>query len=206
MAKKPEDRHLSAVTSLAMRRAHSAGSAHTGPATVVATGDAKPLLLDEDRQPTPAGEAKPSSLPPTTDEMQHTRRYQQIGLEPPGTRPWCPAGRQSPGPRWWPARRHTGFLDGSDRCRRCRWACRLRAHSYKVGGARCHRRSRRRGRRGYRGDLGEAVVPAGRADLPPRCDRCRQIESTRPGAHGRTARQRSHWRTSTRTGYFKRHT
>ena len=71
MAKKPEDRHLSAGDFARDAACALSGIRYTGPATVVATGDAKPLLLDEDRQPTPAGEAKPSSLPPTRPNATH---------------------------------------------------------------------------------------------------------------------------------------
>jgi len=71
MAKKPEDRHLSAGDFARDAACALSGIRYTGPATVVATGDAKPLLPDEDRQPTPAGEAKPSSLPPTTPNATH---------------------------------------------------------------------------------------------------------------------------------------
>src|SRR5205085_11767501 len=55
----------------------------TGPATVVAIGDAKPLLPDEDRQPTPALEAKPSAPPTTTRNATHEAASAQ-GTEAPG--------------------------------------------------------------------------------------------------------------------------
>jgi tRNA A-37 threonylcarbamoyl transferase component Bud32 len=57
MAKKPEDRYLSAGD-LARDAAHAlSGMRYTGPATVVATGDAMPLVPDEEPQPTPAAQA-----------------------------------------------------------------------------------------------------------------------------------------------------
>jgi serine/threonine protein kinase len=71
MAKKPEDRHLSAGDFARDAACALSGIRYTGPATVVATGDANPLLPDEDRQPTPALEAKPSAPPITKRHSAH---------------------------------------------------------------------------------------------------------------------------------------
>ena len=71
MAKKPEDRYLSAGDFARDAACALSGIRYTGPATVVATGDAKPFLPDEDRQSTPALEAKPSAPPATTRNATH---------------------------------------------------------------------------------------------------------------------------------------
>jgi serine/threonine protein kinase len=57
MAKKPGDRYLSAGDFARDAAAALSGMRYTGPATVVATGDAKPLLADEEPQPTPTSQA-----------------------------------------------------------------------------------------------------------------------------------------------------
>ena len=62
MAKKPEDRYLSAGDFARDAVCALSGMRYTGPATVVATGDAKPLLPQEKPPPTPAPQAKPPSL------------------------------------------------------------------------------------------------------------------------------------------------
>ena len=53
MAKKPGDRYLSAGDFARDAAAALSGMRYTGPATVVATGDAKPRLADEEPGPTP---------------------------------------------------------------------------------------------------------------------------------------------------------
>jgi tRNA A-37 threonylcarbamoyl transferase component Bud32 len=71
MAKKPEDRHLSAGDFARDAACALGGIRYTGPATIVATGDAKPLVPDEDPQPTPGLEAKPASPSTTTRNVTH---------------------------------------------------------------------------------------------------------------------------------------
>ncbi len=80
MAKKPEDRHLSAGDFARDAACAISGIRYTGPATIVATGDAKPLLPGEDRQPDSALEAKPPS--PSTS----TRNVTHEAASPPGNR------------------------------------------------------------------------------------------------------------------------
>jgi serine/threonine protein kinase len=71
MAKKPDDRYLSAGDFARDAACALSGIRYAGPATVVATGDAKPLLPDEGRQSTPAPETKPSAPPTTTRNATH---------------------------------------------------------------------------------------------------------------------------------------
>jgi len=66
MAKKPGDRYVSAGDFARDAECALGGIRYAGPATVVATGDAKPLLSDADRQRTPALEAMPPAPPTTT--------------------------------------------------------------------------------------------------------------------------------------------
>jgi serine/threonine protein kinase len=69
MAKKPEDRHLSAGDFARDAACALEGIRYAGPATVVATGDAKPLLLGEPGEPTPAPETTPPTPSPTTENV-----------------------------------------------------------------------------------------------------------------------------------------
>ena len=80
MAKKPEDRHLSAGDFARDAACALEGIRYTGPATVVATGDAKPLLLGEDREPAPAPEATPPTPSPTTENVANE------AASPPGSK------------------------------------------------------------------------------------------------------------------------
>jgi len=77
MAKKPGDRYLSAGDFARDAECALSGSRYAGPTTVVATGDAKPLLPDEHRQRTTAVEARPPAPPTTTrDATQETAAAQ----------------------------------------------------------------------------------------------------------------------------------
>jgi serine/threonine protein kinase len=80
MSKKPEDRHVSAGDFARDAACALDGIRYTGPATVVAIGDAKPLLHDEDRQPGPALETTPSPPPPSTAAPNIT---QEVTSPPP---------------------------------------------------------------------------------------------------------------------------
>jgi hypothetical protein len=80
MAKKPEDRHLSAGDFARDAACALEGIRYTGPATVVATGDAKPLLVGEHREPTTAPEATPPTPSPSTENVA------QEAAAPPGSK------------------------------------------------------------------------------------------------------------------------
>jgi len=71
MAKKPDDRYLSAGDFAHDAAYALSGIRYTGPATIVATGDARPLLPGEDPQPIPGFEATPASASATTPHVTH---------------------------------------------------------------------------------------------------------------------------------------
>jgi len=83
MAKKPEDRYMSAGDFARDAACALSGIRYVGPATVVATGDAKPLLTNGDRQPGPALGATPP--PPTTPTPNVTPEATSPPPPPPST-------------------------------------------------------------------------------------------------------------------------
>ena len=98
MAKKPEDRHLSAGDFARDAACALGGIRYTGPATIVATGDASRSCPTRTRNPR-LGLKRSQHHRRRRRETSRTRRPHQQGLEPAGTRPGCPAGRQRPRPR-----------------------------------------------------------------------------------------------------------